>query len=55
MEIVRGFVTGYYCDIIDRPLPIAAGQATFDFGPGLGIHLRPEVLSRSDVMVRTLV
>ena len=48
-ETVRGFYEGYYLDILTRPLPIREGRATFDLGPGLGAHLRPEVLSRPDL------
>lgn len=52
MEVVRGFYEGYYLDLVTRPVPIREGQAWFEFGPGLGVHLRPEVLARSDVKVR---
>jgi L-alanine-DL-glutamate epimerase-like enolase superfamily enzyme len=51
-ETVRGFYEGYYRDILTRPLPIRDGQAYFDLGPGLGAQLRPEVLSRSDLLRR---
>jgi L-alanine-DL-glutamate epimerase-like enolase superfamily enzyme len=53
MEVVRGFVGGYYVDLVDRPLTIKEGKAWFDFGPGLGVKLRPEVLKRSDARLRT--
>jgi len=49
MEVVRGFYEGYYLEIVDRALPIHQGQATFDFGPGLGVKLRPEVRARANV------
>ena len=52
MEVVRGFCEGYYHELIDRPVTIKEGRAWFDFGPGLGVKLRPEVLSRPDVRVR---
>jgi L-alanine-DL-glutamate epimerase-like enolase superfamily enzyme len=52
MEVVRGFYQGYYLDIVDKPVPIRHGSAYFEFGPGLGVKLRPEVLSRSDINVR---
>jgi galactonate dehydratase len=51
-ETVRGFYEGYYLDILTRPLPIREGRATFELGPGLGAHLRPEVLSRLDLKRR---
>ncbi len=52
MEVVRGFVSGYYLDLVDRPLTIKDGKAWFDFGPGLGVKLRPEVLMRKDAVWR---
>lgn len=51
-EVVRGFYEGYYLDIMTRPLPVRDGRATFDLGPGLGAGLRPEVLSRGDLIRR---
>jgi len=55
METVRGFYRGYYLDLVTMPVPIRQGQAYFDFGPGLGIALRPEALARPDMHVRTSV
>jgi len=52
MEVVRGFVSGYYLDLVDRPLTIREGKAWFDFGPGLGVTLRPELLTRKDAHLR---
>jgi L-alanine-DL-glutamate epimerase-like enolase superfamily enzyme len=52
MEVVRGFYTGYYNELVDRPLTIRDGKAWFDFGPGLGVNLRPEIRSRPDATVR---
>jgi L-alanine-DL-glutamate epimerase-like enolase superfamily enzyme len=51
-EAVRGFYEGYYLDLLTRPLPIREGRATFDLGPGLGVQLRPDVLSRPDLRRR---
>ncbi len=53
METVRGFYKGYYLEVLDRPVPIREGKAILDFGPGLGAALRPEVLQRSDVKIRS--
>ncbi len=53
METVRGFYRGYYLDLMTRPVPIREGRAFFDFGPGLGVALRPEALARPDLMKRT--
>jgi hypothetical protein len=52
MEVVRGFCDGYYLDLVDRPVPIKNGQARLNFGPGLGVKLRPEVLRRPDLSRR---
>jgi galactonate dehydratase len=52
MEVVRGFVSGYYLDILDRPLPIANGSARIEFGPGLGASLNPRFLARTDLIRR---
>jgi galactonate dehydratase len=51
-ETVRGFYEGYYLDLLTRPLPIREGRAGFDLGPGLGVKLRPDVLSRPDLRRR---
>ncbi len=51
-EAVRGFYEGYYLDLLTRPLPIREGHATFELGPGLGVKLRPDVLSRPDLIRR---
>jgi L-alanine-DL-glutamate epimerase-like enolase superfamily enzyme len=49
-ETVRGFYEGYYLDLLTRPLPIREGRAYFeDLGPGLGVQLRPEILTRPDL------
>ena len=48
MEVVRGFCEGYYLDLVTIPLPLRDGQAWLDFGPGLGVALRPEVIERAN-------
>jgi galactonate dehydratase len=53
METVRGFCKGYYKDLVTESVPIRDGQAILEFGPGLGVALRPEVFLRGDVRVRT--
>ncbi|MFO1501730.1 MAG: mandelate racemase/muconate lactonizing enzyme family protein [Verrucomicrobiota bacterium] len=52
MEVVRGFCEGYYLELVDRPVTIQEGRARFDFGPGLGTKLRPEILSQRTSQVR---
>ena len=49
---MRGFYEGYYLDLMTRQLPIRDGRATFELGPGLGVSLRPDVLSRGDLLRR---
>ncbi len=53
METVRGFYRGYYLDLVTQPVPVRDGRAYFEFGPGLGVALRPEVLARHDLLKRT--
>lgn len=52
METVRGFVEGYYREIVTEPVPIREGHASLGTGAGLGVALRPEVLARPDVSTR---
>jgi L-alanine-DL-glutamate epimerase-like enolase superfamily enzyme len=47
METVRGFCEGFYRDLTVEPVPIREGRAILDFGPGLGVTLRPEFLAKS--------
>lgn len=51
-EIVRGFVDGYYQEVLDRRLPIANGVATFPTAPGLGAALREDFKARPEVTAR---
>jgi L-alanine-DL-glutamate epimerase-like enolase superfamily enzyme len=55
METVRGFYEGYYRDILTTPLTIRDGQAFLDGSPGLGARLRPELLARPDIHVRSSI
>lgn len=53
METVRGFCEGYYRDVVTKPVPIREGRAILtDFGPGLGIDLREDFLSRPTITRR---
>jgi L-alanine-DL-glutamate epimerase-like enolase superfamily enzyme len=52
LETVRGFCEGYYLDLLDRPLPIREGQVFCELGRGLGVKLRPQILSRGDLIRR---
>lgn len=52
LESVRAYTRGFYRDIlIDLPV-IEGGYALADSGPGLGAELKPELLARSDAVIR---
>jgi len=53
MEIVRGFVDGWYHEFVDAPPQVEAGRASIPNRPGLGLALLPEVRRRDDATVRT--
>lgn len=55
MEVVRGFIRGYYLDILDRPIVLKNGEAVLDFAPGLGAKLNPKLLARRDLNRRESV
>ncbi len=52
-EVVRGFLTGYYAEVLDAPLPVAGGYGRPPQRPGLGAEFAPGFLDRPDVAVRT--
>jgi len=52
-EFVRGFVSGYYREVLDKPLPIEEGVGRLPDGVGLGACLRADFKDRPDVFVRT--
>jgi L-alanine-DL-glutamate epimerase-like enolase superfamily enzyme len=51
-EVVRGFVDGYYLEVVDDRLPLAQGRARPPRRPGLGVELQPGFLDRPDVTIR---
>jgi L-alanine-DL-glutamate epimerase-like enolase superfamily enzyme len=53
MEVVRGFVEGWYHEVVDAPPVVAGGHAPIADRPGLGLSLLPEVRRREDATVRT--
>jgi galactonate dehydratase len=53
MEIVRGFVHGWYRDVVDHAPEVERGRAPIPDRPGLGLALLPQVRHRPDVSVRT--
>lgn len=53
IEVVRGFVAGYYRDVLDQPIQIEAGHASLPTRPGLGAALQPGFADRRGASVRT--
>ena len=51
-EVVRGFIEGYYQEVLDRPITVAGGRLAAPEGPGLGAALSEDFLARSDVTTR---
>ncbi len=52
-EGVRAYYGGWYQDVTTNLPPVADGRVTAPDGPGLGISLSEEFLSREDVVIRT--
>jgi L-alanine-DL-glutamate epimerase-like enolase superfamily enzyme len=52
VEVVRGFVAGYYLDVLDVPIDVRGGQARLSGLPGLGAALQPGFQDRGGVTVR---
>lgn len=53
MELVRGFVDGWYADVVDGLPEVSAGVAEIPDRPGHGLSLRPELRERADLSVST--
>jgi len=52
-EVVRGYVEGWYNDVLTEPLSIQDGHLRLNGKPGLGAALRPELLSRAGLQSQT--
>jgi len=52
-EIVRGYVYGWYNDVITDTIPIRDGYLYLDEKPGLGTRLRDDLLTRPNVQIVT--
>jgi galactonate dehydratase len=50
-EVVRGYVDGWYNDVLTEPLILENGQLHLNGKPGLGAALRPELLTRPGVQI----
>jgi L-alanine-DL-glutamate epimerase-like enolase superfamily enzyme len=53
MEVVRGFVDGWYHDVVDNSPEVVDGVAKIPDRPGLGLALLPDLRRRDDVAIRT--
>ena len=51
VEVVRGFINGYYHEVLDKPISIDHGQLVAPTRPGLGAALSSEFLGRGDVNI----
>jgi L-alanine-DL-glutamate epimerase-like enolase superfamily enzyme len=52
-EVVRGFVEGYYREVLDEPLAVRNGMLTLGGRRGLGAARSPALLSSRTVSIRT--
>jgi galactonate dehydratase len=52
VEVVRGFVDGYYRQVLDSPLDLVNGRLAAPARPGLGAALSADFLAQDDVEVR---
>ena len=52
VEVVRGFINGYYRDVLDLPLTVEHGTVAAPSRPGLGAALASGFTDRPDVTVR---
>ena len=52
-EIARGFYYGWYHEFVDHLPPVSNGLISVPDGPGLGLDLLPDLVSRTDAVHRT--
>lgn len=52
-EIVRGYIFGWYNDVVTDPIPLDDGYLSLPERPGLGTKLRDDLLQRPGVQVVT--
>jgi L-alanine-DL-glutamate epimerase-like enolase superfamily enzyme len=53
METVRGYLDGWYRDVVTDEPPVREGTISVPARPGLGTSLRPEFVGRADARVET--
>ncbi len=49
-ESVRAFYTGWYTELVDQLPTVEQGEISVPKGPGLGMHLMPELFARADAV-----
>jgi len=52
-EVVRGYIEGWYNEVLNEPIEIKEGQLRLVGKPGLGAALRPEIFSRAGAQIQT--
>lgn len=52
-EVVRGYLDGWYNDVLTEPLSMRDGLLQLNGKAGLGVQLRPELLSRTGLQLQT--
>ncbi|MBS1850096.1 MAG: mandelate racemase/muconate lactonizing enzyme family protein [Acidobacteria bacterium] len=50
-EVVRGYIEGWYNDVVTDPLMVQDGHLALNGKPGLGTAMRPEFLARPDARI----
>ncbi len=53
METVRGYLEGWYREVVTDVLPVADGFLTLPEAPGLGTKLRDDFVARPEALVET--
>jgi L-alanine-DL-glutamate epimerase-like enolase superfamily enzyme len=51
METVRGYVSGWYNDVVTDQIPISQGHLSLPAKPGLGTKLREDFTSRPNIQI----
>jgi L-alanine-DL-glutamate epimerase-like enolase superfamily enzyme len=52
METVRGYIDGWYNEVVTDQLPISEGYLSLPKKPGLGTKLREEFIQRPDARIQ---
>lgn len=52
-EVVRGYVEGWYHDIVTHPVQLTDGCLSLEVRPGLGTALQPDLRERADARIES--